>query len=107
MWCVFPQIVGLGSSPMAQRYAIANRKEAEAYFADAELGQNLQEISEALLALDASDPRAVMGWPDDLKLKSSMTLFTECSDASVFPQVLAKYFDDARCDKTLKQLNSA
>ena len=76
MWYIFPQLSGLGHSQTARYYAIRDRAEAEAYLAHPVLGKRLLEISSELLKLESSDATAVMGWPDDLKLKSSMTLFS-------------------------------
>ena len=70
----------------------ADRAEAEAYLAHPVLGKRLLEISSELLKLESSDATVVMGWPDDLKLKSSMTLFSLVSREPVFRQVLEKYF---------------
>lgn len=92
MWYIFPQLSGLGHSQTARYYAIRDRAEAEAYLAHPVLGKRLLEISSELLKLESSDATAVMGWPDDLKLKSSMTLFNLVSREPVFRQVLEKYF---------------
>lgn len=92
MWYIFPQLSGLGHSQTARYYAIRDRAEAEAYLAHPVLGKRLLEISSELLKLESSDATAVMGWPDDLKLKSSMTLFSLVSRELVFRQVLEKYF---------------
>ncbi|WP_320937389.1 DUF1810 domain-containing protein [Enterocloster lavalensis] len=92
MWYIFPQLSGLGHSQTARYYAIRDRAEAEAYLAHPVLGKRLLEISSELLKLESSDATAVMGWPDDLKLKSSMTLFSLVSREPVFRQVLEKYF---------------
>ena len=92
MWYIFPQLSGLGHSQTARYYAIRERAEAEAYLAHPVLGKRLLEISSELLKLESSDATAVMGWPDDLKLKSSMTLFSLVSREPVFRQVLEKYF---------------
>ena len=75
MWYIFPQIAGLGHSQTARYYAIKDMEEARAYMKHEILGKNLIEISQALLQTPSSDPGEVMGWPDDMKLKSSMTLF--------------------------------
>ena len=92
MLYIFPQLSGLGHSQTARYYAIRDRAEAEAYLAHPVLGKRLLEISSELLKLESSDATAVMGWPDDLKLKSSMTLFSLVSREPVFRQVLEKYF---------------
>src|SRR5436190_3004618 len=77
MWFVFPQVAGLGSSAMAQRYAIGSRAEAEAYLAHQILGRRLQECAEALLSVDGRSAAQIMGYPDDMKLQWSLTLFAE------------------------------
>jgi uncharacterized protein (DUF1810 family) len=101
MWFIFPQIAGLGSSPMAERYAIADVAEARAYLAHPVLGPRLIEAAGALTALDGTDPVAVLGSIDALKLRSSMTLFARASDEPVFPAVLAQYYGGAEDDATL------
>ena len=75
IWYIFPQVAGLGMSSTSQYYAISGLDEARAYLREPTLRAHLLEISSALLALDESDPTAVFGFPDDLKLRSSMTLF--------------------------------
>ena len=77
MWYIFPQVEGLGRSAMAGYYAIKGREEARAYIEDPILGKHLVEISEALLKIKSDHAEEVMGWPDNLKLKSCMTLFAE------------------------------
>lgn len=100
MWYIFPQVAGLGFSSTAQYYAISGLEEARAFLADETLRSNLVEISSALLQLPGDDAEAVMGWPDCLKLRSSMTLFKYAApDEPVFQQVLDKYYrgeDDFR-----------
>ena len=105
MWYIFPQIRGLGFSELAQHYAIADAAEAAAYLRHPVLGPRLVEISNALLALPGSNATAVMGTPDDLKLRSSMTLFTQVPGADgVFQQVLDKFFGSAPDAQTLRRL---
>ena len=95
IWYIFPQIQGLGFSSTAQYYAIENLEEAKAYLADPVLRERLLEISNALLALDSCDPSEVMGYPDDLKLRSSMTLFSLAEpECTVFRDVLDTVFRD-------------
>lgn len=102
IWYIFPQIRGLGYSSTAQYYALEDLGEAKAYLADPVLRQRLLEISGALLALDSSDPSAVMGYPDDLKLRSSMTLFALAEpDCPVFPAVLRKFYRGEPDERTL------
>ena len=104
MWYIFPQIDGLGRSSTAQFYAISDLQEAKEYYAHPILGPRLVEISEALLKLDGDNATAVMGYPDDLKLKSSMTLFAIASGNPVFSKVLDKYFDGRQDRQTVKIL---
>ena len=94
IWYIFPQIQGLGYSSMAQYYAIQDLDEARAYLADPVLRERLLEISGALLELEDSDPSRIMGYPDDLKLRSSMTLFALAEPSCpVFTDVLRKFYD--------------
>src|SRR5688572_21582036 len=91
MWYIFPQVKGLGSSSMAQRYAITDIEEAVAYLRHPILGSRLIEISSALLELKTNDAYQVFGSPDNMKLKSSMTLFSLISTGNdVFEIVLQK-----------------
>ncbi len=108
MWFVFPQIEGLGSSWMAQRYAIASAAEAEAYLRHPVLGSRLVECAEALLAIEGRSAREILGPPDDLKLKSSATLFAAVSPpGSAFERVLDKYFAGERDEATLRRIAPA
>ena len=105
MWYVFPQIQGLGYSETARFYAIQNRQEAEAYRQHPVLGLRLLEISAALLALASTDATRIMGSPDDVKLRSSMTLFGALEGADpVFQQVLDTFFGGTPDAKTLQIL---
>lgn len=105
MWFVFPQLLGLGHSAMAQRYAIRSVAEAQAYLAHPVLGARLKECAERLLNVDGRSAVEIFGTPDDLKLRSSMTLFNAMSEPdSVFQQVLERYFDGVPDGKTLDTL---
>ena len=105
MWYIFPQLQGLGYSSTAQYYGIRDLEEAQDYMEHPVLGPRLVEISEALLVLDTSDASAVMGYPDDLKLRSSMTLFELAApEQPVFGQVLEKYYSGHRDRRTLELL---
>lgn len=92
MWYIFPQIKGLGYSSTAQYYSIQDRQEAENYITHPILSKRLIEISEELLKVDSNDPSVVLGYPDDIKLKSSMTLFYLTSEEIIFKKVLDKFF---------------
>ena len=102
MWYIFPQVSGLGRSTMAEYYAIRSREEAKVYIEDPVLGKRLIEISQALLQVDSDDAEEVMGWPDNLKLRSCMTLFAEVApEQPVFRSVLEKFYDGEMDGKTL------
>ena len=102
MWYIFPQIAGLGRSTTAEYYAIKSKEEAKAYIEDPVLGKRLIEISQALLQVSSDDAEMVMGWPDNLKLRSCMTLFAEVApDQPVFRNVLEKFYDGEMDGKTL------
>lgn len=106
MWYIFPQIEGLGSSGTAMYYAIKDFDEAKEYMENPVTGGRLREISEALLELESDDATQIMGWPDDLKLRSSMTLFALATkDNAVFLKVLDKYFDSKPDAQTVDILN--
>jgi uncharacterized protein (DUF1810 family) len=105
MWYVFPQIAGLGHSTMSERYAIRSEDEARAYLAHTILGPRLIECAEAVLAIENQSAREIMGYPDDLKLKSCATLFAHISAASsVFHRILDKYYSSEADSKTLQML---
>jgi uncharacterized protein (DUF1810 family) len=94
MWFVFPQLKGLGSSPAAQRYAISGRDEATAYLAHPVLGPRLVECATELVKHD-KPASEIFGYPDDLKLCSSMTLFARVADdPAVFTQVIERFCGD-------------
>ena len=96
MWYIFPQIVGFGHSHNTKFYAIKSKEEAQAYLNDEVLGARIREICEALLALETNDPAEVFGFPDWMKLGSSMTLFDYVAPGEVFDKVLRKFFSGSR-----------
>ncbi|MGN6249419.1 MAG: DUF1810 domain-containing protein [Ginsengibacter sp.] len=103
MWYIFPQIKGLGFSETSKFYAIKNIGEAEEFLADPVLGKRLIEISRELLKLKTNDANQIFGSPDDLKLKSSMTLFASVPNSDpVFESVLEKYFNGQKDERTLE-----
>jgi len=105
IWYIFPQLKGLGRSSNAERYGLLDIDEANAYLQHPILGPRLIEISRALLELKTSDPSLVMGYPDDIKLKSSMTLFAAVPGADpVFEKVLKKYYSGSLDARTLQLL---
>jgi uncharacterized protein (DUF1810 family) len=105
MWYVFPQFEGLGFSSMSQRYAIKSIAEATAYLAHPILGPRLVACAEAALRIEGRTAREIFGSPDDMKLRSCATLFAHVSPPGpVFHQLLDKYFQGNRDDKTLELL---
>ena len=108
MWFVFPQIAGLGHSETARRYALRDADEAAAYLRHPVLGPRLVEIAEATLAVVGRSARDVFGTPDDLKLRSSMTLFAAVAPpASVFDAVLSRFYGGVPDAQTLRILGRA
>jgi uncharacterized protein (DUF1810 family) len=105
MWFVFPQVAGLGRSSTARFYALSGLAEAQAYVAHPVLGPRLRECATALTALPGSDPVAVLGSVDALKLRSSMTLFARADPAEpLYAAVLDQYFAGAPDESTLQLL---
>ena len=109
MWFIFPQIRGLGSSPIAQRFAISGREEALAYLAHPILGPRLRECTALVHAVEGRSLDAIFGYPDDLKFHSSVSLFSAvASDPSgedaVFTAALEKYFSGRPDPATLARL---
>ena len=105
IWYIFPQIAGLGFSSTSKYYSIKDKNEAIEYLKNNTLKHRLIEICEALLSLESDDATYVMGYPDDLKLKSSMTLFDEVSDIDVFKKVLDKFYKGEKDEMTISLLN--
>lgn len=106
IWYIFPQVKGLGISSTSEYFGIEDIEEARAYLDNKTLKTRLLEISTALLDLDTNDARQVMGSPDHLKLRSSMTLFAVADpDIPVFREVLDKYYDGIMDEKTLNIVN--
>jgi uncharacterized protein (DUF1810 family) len=102
MWFIFPQYKGLGNSTFSIKYSIKSREEAKAYLDHPTLGPRLIEITKALLSIEDKTALEVFGSPDDIKLKSSMTLFNEIIEGdNVFNEVLQKYFGGENCLKTI------
>lgn len=105
MWFIFPQIAGLGRSTTAKFYAIQNLDEAQQYLKHPVLGSRLRECSEILLGLKGRSVEDIFDWPDDLKLRSSMTLFCCVAESgSIFEEVLQRYFQGKRDRRTLELL---
>jgi uncharacterized protein (DUF1810 family) len=105
MWFVFPQIRGLGSSPMAVRFAISGLEEARAYLEHAVLGARLRECTGVVLGVTGNTASEIFGYPDDLKFHSSMTLFAEAQEgAGVFGEALERYFGGEMERGTLERI---
>ena len=107
IWYIFPQIEGLGRSDTAKLYSIKSLEGGRAYLQHSMLGPRLVEACEILLSLKDASMDEVMGFPDDLKLLSAMTLFEALSDSnSIFTKMIAFYFDDERDETSLEIIKS-
>ena len=105
MWFVFPQIEGLGSSALARRFAISCLEEAEAYLTHPLLGPRLRECTQLVNLVEGAAIDRILGYPDDLKFRSSMTLFARATpDNRVFNEALSKYFGGEPDQATLERL---
>lgn len=105
MWYVFPQIAGLGFSAMAQTYAIGSLTEAKAYLAHPVLGPRLRDCVAAACAVTGRSAHEIFGSPDDVKFRSSLTLFAEAApEEPLFRQALAAYFAGEEDPRTLEAL---
>ena len=111
MWFIFPQLLGLGSSPAARRYAIASVEEARAYLAHPVLGARLRECTRLVNRIEGRTIEEIFGYPDHLKFRSCMTLFAcaagEAGDGPLFREALRRHFADAGDPLTRKLLTSA
>jgi uncharacterized protein (DUF1810 family) len=106
IWFIFPQLAGLGRSPTAARYAISSLAEARAYLAHEVLGPRLRECTRLVTLIEGQPIDAIVGWPDNMKVQSSMTLFVHAADDNdEFLALLAKYYDGEQ-DATTVQLLS-
>ncbi|MDQ3041543.1 MAG: DUF1810 domain-containing protein [Acidobacteriota bacterium] len=105
MWFIFPQIDGLGNSSTTKRYAIKSIEEAQEYLNHPLLGKRLKECAETVLAVEGRSISEIFGYPDDLKLKSSTTLFENVADSDpIYASMLNKYFNGERDIRTLNLL---
>lgn len=104
IWYVFPQIKGLGHSYKSEYYGISSKEEAKAYLEHPILGNRLRDITQALL--DCSNPSAfnILGFPDVLKVQSCMTLFDMVAPNDIFSNVLDRYYEGKRCEKTIRRM---
>jgi len=104
IWYVFPQIKGLGHSYKSEFYGISSKEEAKVYLEHPILGKRLRDITQALL--DCNNPSAfnILGFPDVLKVQSCMTLFDMVSPGDIFNNVLDRYYEGKRCEKTIRRM---
>ena len=108
IWFIFPQLKQLGRSATAQHFGIASLAEADAYWRHPVLGPRLRDCTELVVSLEGKTALQVLGWPDEVKLRSSMTLFEQAApEEPVFGQALEKYFRGLRDEKTIELLNQA
>lgn len=108
MWFIFPQTQGLGHSATAQKFAISSREEADAYLAHPILGPRLRECTRIVADLEGKSVEDIFGYPDDMKFRSSMTLFARAAadtDKEIFQRCLEKYFGGKPDPATLVLLN--
>jgi uncharacterized protein (DUF1810 family) len=106
MWFIFPQLYGLGKSDTAKFYALSDLQQAMEFLNHPVLGKHLLEISTELLKIEDRTALEIFGYPDDLKLHSSMTLFAQTGkDYPVFSEVIRRYFGGIEDSKTIQLLN--
>jgi uncharacterized protein (DUF1810 family) len=104
MWFIFPQLAGLGHSPMARRFSLASGEEAAAYLDHGVVGRRLRECTALVNAVEGKTIREILGSPDDLKFCSSMTLFASLSPDPEFATAIARFYGGRRDPKTLQLL---
>jgi len=100
IWYIFPQLKGLGYSSYSKYYGLSGLEEAKAYYNHEVLGKRLLELCKVLLSLEETDITQIMGYPDDLKLRSSMTIFYLATQDKVFKDVIDKYYNGEFCVRT-------
>ncbi len=106
MWFVFPQIAGLGLSAMAQRFAIKSKREAEAYLAHDVLNPRLVECTRLVMADSEKKIQDILGSPDDMKFRSSMTLFDALSKQEIFAEAIGTFYPEGPDASTLRILET-
>lgn len=104
IWFIFPQIRGLGRSPVSMEYAISSRDEAQAYLQHPILGPRLKECTRLVLAVEGRSAQDIFGSPDDMKFRSCMTLFEQVAPDEIFQLALQKYFGGVPDRLTLERL---
>jgi len=106
MWFIFPQLAGLGSSPLSQKFGIASKAEARSYLGHEVLGPRLRECTRVMLAAPSSDIASILDYPDDLKFRFCMTPFVAVApEETLFDEALQKFFGGERDPLTLELLN--
>jgi uncharacterized protein (DUF1810 family) len=106
IWFIFPQLTGLGRSPTAEKYAISSLAEAEAYLRHEVLGPRLRECTRLVNRVEGRSVDEIFGWPDNLKVRSSMTLFAHATpDNGDFVALLNKYYAGEEDSATLERLS--
>jgi uncharacterized protein (DUF1810 family) len=105
IWFIFPQLAGLGFSPMSQKFGLSSKADAQAYLEHSELGPRLRECTELMLKLANRPIDQILGYPDDLKFRSSMTLFAAAApEEPIFNAALEKFFGGKPDPLTIKLL---
>ena len=104
MWFVFPQIKGLGQSPISEEYGLEGVEEARAFFEHPVLGKRLVQLLELLLEHSNKSILIILGFPDNLKLKSSLTIFEVATAERIFTEVLEIFYNGERCQLTLAKI---
>jgi uncharacterized protein (DUF1810 family) len=105
MWFIFPQVAGLGASAMSRKYGIASKGEARSYLEHEVLGPRLRECTRLVLSAPGQEIGTILGYPDDLKFRSSMTLFAAAApEESLFKEALERFYGGERDQRTLEML---
>jgi uncharacterized protein (DUF1810 family) len=108
IWFIFPQMAGLGFSPMSQKFGITSKAEARSYLEHSVLGPRLRECTQLMLALSDRNIGSILGYPDDLKFRSSMTLFAAAApEDSLFEAALDRFFGGEHDERTIRLLGEA
>lgn len=108
IWFIFPQMIGLGFSPMAQKFGIASKAEAQSYLKHEVLGPRLRECTQLMLAQSDRSIGSILDYPDDLKFRSSMTLFAHAApEEAIFQTALEKFFGGEPDDRTIQLLRQS
>jgi len=105
MWYIFPQIAGLGHSQMTKKFSLSSLAEAQAYIKHPLLGPRLRECTRLVNQVEGRSIQQIFGYPDDLKFRSSMTLFAQATpDNALFQEALQKYFNGELDSQTVERL---